>query len=519
MNLFGNDIKTKNLISLRDCAILILAIGLHLFMLQDKINADIWNDELYTLKHFVLVPFKTTVMDYHVPNNHILFSILERYWLQITGNFDLGLLLEKPYIARIPSVIFSSITIIYTYLIGKKFFNNHIAVIVIVLLLGTLPFFNFAWQIRGYSLSVLLTTALLYYVLGFLGNKKFFETVMIALLTAFLLYAIPSNFYIIFSIIFIFGIFTAITIIRSLKTNRALGLKDNAYFKLVLAIMVGICIALLMYYPVWDSLFHNKYNAIKSTTNPEVITLYLPQIFIELFSGRLVWLIPIFTIGLYVSVKNLKIYKQELISLSFLALAFLLPFGLGYLRGDTPPGRLFVFFIPIFILFLLIIFNRFLALKVFAKSNVLGQLFVVAIVLLNLYTFSSEKKKIDNRLMENNQTKFFDMGLYYNYFDTHFEPNKVIKQYLQNENNQNYPLILHNSQPHDIPDYFKHYNIKYFGKDKTDSLLQYNDSIFLITIGTLSYAEITQSQTSDWQLKPLSDTLYYHNFVLMYRTK
>ena len=36
-------------------------------------NNDFWQDEIYTITHFIYVPFKTVVTDYHTTNNHILF--------------------------------------------------------------------------------------------------------------------------------------------------------------------------------------------------------------------------------------------------------------------------------------------------------------------------------------------------------------------------------------------------------------------------------------------------------------
>ena len=62
-----------NFTSLEKIGLLIIFIGFY-WIQKDHINLDFWNDEIYTLKHFVFAPITTTLSDYHVPNNHIFFN-------------------------------------------------------------------------------------------------------------------------------------------------------------------------------------------------------------------------------------------------------------------------------------------------------------------------------------------------------------------------------------------------------------------------------------------------------------
>ncbi|MFK7775093.1 MAG: hypothetical protein AB8F94_23330 [Saprospiraceae bacterium] len=51
------------------------------FIQKDHLNLDFWNDEIYTLKHFIFAPIATTLSDYHVPNNHIFFNLINNIYL------------------------------------------------------------------------------------------------------------------------------------------------------------------------------------------------------------------------------------------------------------------------------------------------------------------------------------------------------------------------------------------------------------------------------------------------------
>ena len=62
--------------SLLYCLMIIILIFICGFSFYHHLNNEMWNDEIYTLLHFVLVPLQTTLFDYHVPNNHIFFSLL-----------------------------------------------------------------------------------------------------------------------------------------------------------------------------------------------------------------------------------------------------------------------------------------------------------------------------------------------------------------------------------------------------------------------------------------------------------
>jgi len=132
-------------------------------LLGRLINRDFWYDEIYTLANYVFVPLDKTVLVFRDFNNHFLFSLFCKSWLAIVApGKDLFWLMDRPYIIRAPLLIFPAVTIYYLYRIGTEFFNRRVAVLSIVLLITTIPYYYYAIQLRGYSMSIMLITIILY---------------------------------------------------------------------------------------------------------------------------------------------------------------------------------------------------------------------------------------------------------------------------------------------------------------------------------------------------------------------
>ena len=64
------------------------------------VNLDFYYDELYTLIHYVFVPLKKTVAEYHDANNHYLSNIFNNIYLQVLGVKDVYSLMDYPYFAN-----------------------------------------------------------------------------------------------------------------------------------------------------------------------------------------------------------------------------------------------------------------------------------------------------------------------------------------------------------------------------------------------------------------------------------
>ena len=164
------------------------------YLLLDKVNADLWNDEIYTLKHFVLTSLSQTVTDYHVPNNHVFANLVNNIFLKVAGIDSLGDLMASPWIPRSLFVCYALVTMVLTYRLARKIIGRSAGLIAVLVLLTTLPWHNFVLQIRGYGLSAMLFTVLLTLLMAERMPAKV-KYPGIAIISALLFYTLPSNLY------------------------------------------------------------------------------------------------------------------------------------------------------------------------------------------------------------------------------------------------------------------------------------------------------------------------------------
>ena len=151
---------------------LLVLITIPFFILCIRLlDRDIYYDEAYSLVNYILVPIKQTVFEYKNLNNHFFYSLICNLYLKafaemprLTGDTSiLFWLMNRPYMIRLPQLAFSGVTIYYLYQIGKLF-NKRVALYSIVILMTTIPYHYYVTQVRGYSLSIMLITILVYYL-------------------------------------------------------------------------------------------------------------------------------------------------------------------------------------------------------------------------------------------------------------------------------------------------------------------------------------------------------------------
>ena len=95
---------------------------------------------------------------------------------------------------------YSCVTLFYLYLIGKKFFNPLVTYLTLIILVTTVPFYNFAVQVRGYGLSVTFITMIIYHVWNFEKYGRWKDMICFIVFSILSLYTVPSNLYIVGSI-------------------------------------------------------------------------------------------------------------------------------------------------------------------------------------------------------------------------------------------------------------------------------------------------------------------------------
>ncbi|MDB4089402.1 glycosyltransferase family 39 protein [Flavobacteriales bacterium] len=485
-----------------------ILIFIGFFMVQSiLLNNDFWNDELYTLDKFTFVPIAQTLSDYHVPNNHILFNFINNIYLKIIGIDSLNNLMETPWKLRVVPLFYSFITLVFTYKIGREFFSRNIGIIASVVLITTIPFFSYSLQIRGYGLSTLFLTALIYYSFSFVKQKSNKFLIATILCTSLLFFTIPSNIYYLVCFIFILGILSIIKALKGRKFNFKT-LFVSEYSKLIYSIILGIGIALLLFIPVFNQVFNNEYVNVRGAPFEFwKLDFYFSHVFEGGFSGKTIFIAT--SIGVLVLI---NFYKKEWRKyfLVFIALV-ILPFFIPYLRGDDPPIRVFVVSMPFFSLFLAI--SIVLCFTFLIKEKKYHKGITIGIIAYCFIIFGFEVSKIKKQTLHDIETGDRSHSLYRQFHTFKYQPLSDMKSFSGIYETSKLPVKIVGCEAFGIPKYLNKYNIP-FAKDSDDlgSYLELHDSCYLVTSKPNSFEEF-----QEYDFTILSEKLTYHTIVKVKR--
>ncbi len=372
---------------------------------------DFWQDEVYTLSHFVFVPISTTVTDYHSTNNHVLFSLLCNMIRQMSGIRQLSEALFHPYILRSIPVVISLIAILIFYKKTANYYGKKAAILCSSVWLTTFPLLCFDSQFRGYSLSVLLVTLQYFTFSNIVKSTRItvFRWILLFIFTSLSLLCLPTNIYIEASylllcfILFVVPSFSIILLDTSISRIHLV--------KIASAIAAG-CIWTTLYYR-W-MLMQQPQNEFITTFHPFAIANLLQSLSILYrFSGYRFYL-PIFLIlSLVLLIKRMK--KKEF-SYSPPLLPFLLffiPFLFFFIHGAIIIQRTFLSLAPFFCL-MIGLGIQLLSYVRFYKSMYQAVLLLnLVCIIITFILFIDNSKK--NNIVENHQ-----QDLVQHYYLVHF---------------------------------------------------------------------------------------------------
>lgn len=479
----------------------------------EHLNLDFWNDELYTLKEFTLVPLEKTIFDYHVPNNHIFYNLLNNLYLKLIGVDSLGYLLERPYVLRIIPFIYGLLSLFLTYDLSNRLFNSRIAFIACLLLITTVPHYFFTLQIRGYGLSTLLLLIIVRLTLSYMQFTKVKYLVMIALCTSLLFYTIPSNIYGIATLLIVFagsGFIYAIGTRRKggeSKHQKLLAIKSLFLFSSILS---GVILTLLLYSPIFEDVFFNEYVVGGAFFDSSRLHYYFSEVLSTMLSNR--WLIVFSLLFLiYQWIEDRKVVFSTVLILALCLIPLFFPF----LRGDKTPLRVFTIFTPYFsILFAASLYSF---LNTIRKKRTDGYLFsLVVIAVYALITFTIELNKAESYVLSDIKSGGRSQDLYHQYYSFHYTPLLSVNSFKSIYEKENLPVIIDGCEPHGVTHYLSKYNIPhtnmYFDEHALDDALSKSDSIYLVTNHPNSY-----DRFKEFKVTLMNSSLSYHNFLKVER--
>ncbi|WP_319525627.1 hypothetical protein [uncultured Desulfosarcina sp.] len=197
---------------------------------------ELWQDEVYTLVHFASKGFFYPFLDYHLPNNHMLFSaLLAKWWFPGCSTI---------YLRTLPLCIFLITLIIYPFVATR--IAGRSAAFFALFFFGVSPITqNFALQIRGYSVSWLPILISLLSLATYVQNGIWYWGLAYVFASAISVAIIPTN-------IFFCGIFVVWGWIQILFDSKR---KFNDYISRLTIITIGPLLGFIAYAYVLNDFF------------------------------------------------------------------------------------------------------------------------------------------------------------------------------------------------------------------------------------------------------------------------
>ena len=410
--------------------VLLLAAPFYVLTVRNYLRIDFWFDEVLSLNDFILVPTLTTVTDYRYPNNHVFFNLLTNLALHRLGVHNIFRLMDRPWIVRSLMLAISTLALVALYAVGKRFFGRRAGAAAVVILATTIPFYNFAVQVRGYALSVLLLSILLYFVWGIEEHPTVGRALGAVTVSALLMYTIPLNLYVLAAMMTCQAVFGALQVVgRKSGAETRIG-SWRAHVTVIACLAGGVGVSVLLYLPILDHVLHNPTVAPSLDFNPQILLQLMPHTFVHFLSGRTALLLAL-PVGIAAMVRQVRKSGDQTVLKRYLLLfgMLVLPFLFSFIRRDWPYDRVFVNLVPVAALFLAL--NLDLALGLAGRAR--PKLVILAALAILVYCgirFVGEERQKDSFLREQISAPTHEKKTYTIYeafFQERYEPNEIAR--------------------------------------------------------------------------------------------
>ena len=495
------------------CAMLLIYIAL----VWDRLSQDFWTDEIYTLKHFVLVPFSTTITDYHVPNNHILFSLIVNLYASIIGVATLKDVFVDSSILRFVPLSFSLMSVITTYMIGRLISNKYTGLISSAILIFTITFYEFGLQLRGYSLSILLVSLLVYYSFLALIKESKISYVLVVVGISLLSYVIPLNYLFVLAMFFAVLGRSALSLLINGKSSTSI---CPPVF-LTLAICIGVVFSLLLYYPVLGQIFNNQYVESGDINFTRSIKIFYVVVNSFISKNNLVTVLTFIGVGMCLIKRR---YIKNNINLIYLLMLFTFPFLISGVGGFDSPPRAFTNLLPVYSVIVGTLIYE------ICEKTKFRYLIVLLLCTYSVISFHYERNRLVHLVLSDLQKTRGPsraQELNYAYYSYGYKPLEEIYNF-QSKRIKDIPLVIGDAEPNGLSEYLSAMGLEYVmtglsipdvdgrpweGPTLQDLVKKYSDGFYFVTrYKNRLYRNIADNKLR-LEILPLSGQVSYHNFV------
>ena len=255
-------------------ALLILCVAGGILIVLPHLTDEIWQDEAYTFFRFANKGFWYPFTDYHVPNNHVLFSAILSKWWEPGDSLI--------YLRSLPLAILI-VSLLLTAIAAERLGGILVAILTTVMFSASNITENFALQLRGYSVSWLPVTAILLVMPLFAQYGNWYLAVIYLFAATASVAIMPTN----MLICLVFMLWGLVQVMN----HQEVQMRTRLYRALV--IILGPFLGLIIYVPVWEQFVSHSHNYISSWSKLAVLQHW---VWASLYEYA--WMAPIFLLGL-----------------------------------------------------------------------------------------------------------------------------------------------------------------------------------------------------------------------------
>lgn len=274
----------------------------------------------------------------HIPNNHILNTLLFKASTQIFG--------VSHFTLRIPNLFFHALFLVYSVLWLRKFQSNFIKISGFLLLSANVYLLDFFALARGYGMGASLLFISLFYLFKYVEDKKL-KSISFGMVAAAL--AVYANFTFLYAFLGFVGVYNVLFLADCIHIKTLL--KKNIPILIITTVLACLIVIPLKkisgdLFGGADSFFNNTVKSLSHSylyTNSGNGSVLLASFIVLLFSCALFYF-------LYTSLKRKKTRLTKLnVSLLVLVLVLLIQVVQHYLLG-TPyiTHRTAILYMPLF---------------------------------------------------------------------------------------------------------------------------------------------------------------------------
>ncbi len=296
--------------------ILILTFCLQVYKLSSE---SFWMDEVYTIQTTELPlidMLKERLERAHSP----IYFLMMRPWIDIFGKSEFAL--------RFPSVIFGTLTVCLTFLVGREFFGRRTGLVAAFLVAINAMIIEYAQEARPYTLTVFLVLLSVYFMIRMekADFKRFKVWFIISILAALYTHAYTAFFF------FGLGLYLVFKYFQSEKFNK---------------VLIILSIPLVLYLPYFAAIVVGMVNPTEGSplfwwqdkeldlgialrnlfVRSNIAVYFAPRSYLHFIPNAILLFFLFWALKLFFQSKN----REEVARLTFLALWLLLPFMIPFL--------------------------------------------------------------------------------------------------------------------------------------------------------------------------------------------